>query len=70
MVINTMKRPKKIDKRCEICPIGPSECIRRIEEKYGRRPIKLRPVHPWTLDWCPYIRGFRPQSQEKQIQKV
>ncbi|NPB01116.1 MAG: hypothetical protein GXO10_07045 [Crenarchaeota archaeon] len=54
----------KIDRRCLVCPIGPRECVRRIIEKYWLRPRRLRPGHPWTAEWCPYLRGFRPEQKE------
>lgn len=57
-----VRRPRKIDERCLKCPIGPEECVRRIREKFGREPLRLRPAHPWTLDWCVYLRGFRPEQ--------
>ena len=60
----------KIDNRCTICPLGIQECLKRIEEKMGRKPRKLRPGHPWTIEWCPYLRGFRPsQLQEKKVEE-
>ena len=52
----------KIDSRCNVCPIGVNECIKRIESRIGMKPKKLRPAHPWVIEWCPYLRGFKPQS--------
>jgi len=57
----------KIDKRCLACPVGPRECARRVIMKVGIAPRKLRPAHPWTREWCPYLRGFRPTPEMLKI---
>ncbi len=53
----------RIDKRCLVCPIGPKECVKRIVQKVHLLPRKLRPAHPWTIEWCPYLRGYRPSPE-------